>query len=94
MTSLTDIDNKQTKQAVKNAREKYFNAASDIGEEDPNGKSRQHMVWMLDKIIKDGFNKTKANRWLGYVQGWLVFHDLASLEDIKNDIRKVKEAQA
>lgn len=31
-----------------------------------------HLAWMLEEIVLEYMSETKANRWLGYVQGVLV----------------------
>lgn len=53
--------------------------------EDPDGKSHEHMAWMLDRVNLDDMNLSKANRWIGYVQAYLVINKLCSLEDVKKD---------
>lgn len=60
--------------------------------EDVNGRGVRHMLWMLLKVVVLDPDMTldKANRWLGYVQGWLVASLHAELEDVKNNIRKAR----
>jgi len=44
--------------------------------------SLSHFEEMLDEV-KGPFSEGKRNRWLGYIQGALVAHGCASLEDVK-----------
>lgn len=59
--------------------------------EDPRGLTQEHMAWMLHRVVHDkAFTLAKANRWLGYVQGWLVITQRESLEYVKESVRAAK----
>lgn len=65
--------------------------------EDPEGRSEGHMVWMLDRVRAGLDDETwdigKANRWIGYVQAWLVIHFRSRLEAVKYAVRYHGEMQ-
>lgn len=50
---------------------------------DPEGNTLAHMVWMREEMSRGDQSDAKANRWLGYIQGWLVAMGLATLDDCK-----------
>ncbi len=59
--------------------------------ENPDRQSFTHLKWMLEEVIGDTMSNTKASRWLGYVQGILLFKgigDYDSMIDIKNINKK------
>lgn len=45
---------------------------------------KAHLKNMLIKIISGDVTDKKAHRWLGYVQGVVVFRAGATLEELKN----------
>jgi len=49
-------------------------------------RQAQHALFMLDKIPvlhSDPERREKANRWIGFVQGWLCTARISSLESLK-----------
>ena len=48
-----------------------------------------HLKWMLEEIVKDGMSDTKANRWLGFVQGMLFTKFIISVEDERDSTRDI-----
>lgn len=55
--------------------------------ENNDRKSFTHLRWMLEEVVSDKMSDTKASRWLGYVQGILLFKGLGNYDrfvDIKN----------
>lgn len=53
------------------------------GEQDPEGKSIAHAVYMLLQIYWKKIDGNKAHRWLGWAQCLLVMHGLTTLEQMK-----------
>ncbi len=55
--------------------------------ENVDRQSYTHLKWMLDQVIKAPYSSTKMNRWLGYVQGVMIYNKkeewsvMVSLED-------------
>lgn len=47
-------------------------------QDDPS--SNEHLAWMLSEIAKNIMSRTKANRWLGYVQSKMEDRGLISVE--------------
>lgn len=43
--------------------------------------SLTHLKWMTNEVIHSDYSESKMCRWLGYVQGVLVFKDFYSIED-------------
>lgn len=85
-----DLDLEKTRGLARQMRVVHFPTFNPVP--DPDGRSACHMAWMLNKIINDpDMTLAKASRWLGYVQGWLVFHYHRELEDIKHDVREVRD---
>lgn len=48
-----------------------------------DGDELSHIVWMAQEMQRGYFSDAKANRWLGYMQGWLVASGLLDLADAK-----------
>lgn len=46
---------------------------------DPEGKTRNHLKWMINEMKTKEFSQGKFNRWLGYIQGVMVVQGLTSL---------------
>jgi hypothetical protein len=49
----------------------------------------EHLTWMLQEIQKSEMSETKANRWLGYVQGCLTMYGLISVEEEREFTRSI-----
>lgn len=45
---------------------------------------KDHMLYMIEQIASGEVTEEKAHRWLGYIQGCVVSHDGATLEEVKN----------
>ena len=45
--------------------------------------SEEHIVEMCERIINEEITGTKAHRWIGWVQGVVVFAEQATLEQMK-----------
>lgn len=48
-----------------------------------------HLLWMLKEIRKLEMSETKANRWLGFVQGVLAADQVIWLEDEVPAMREI-----
>lgn len=59
--------------------------------EDPAGVSREHMAWMLDRMLSEDMPIAKFSRWLGYVQAWLVLYHHKPLDFIKDETRHFRD---
>lgn len=44
---------------------------------------KAHLIFMLNSIIDGEVKDDKAHRWIGYVQGCLVFSDTSTVEEMK-----------
>ena len=44
---------------------------------------KAHLLYMLDSIIQGDVSGEKAHRWIGYVQGCLVYSDTSTVEEMK-----------
>lgn len=51
--------------------------------------STTHLAWMLREIQKLEMSETKANRWMGYVQGCLVMQGIIHVEHERNATRNI-----
>lgn len=63
--------------------------------EDPEGRSQQHMAWMLNRIVNDARDDMpidKASRWIGFVQAWLLLFNQVTLDNLKQNVRDAREA--
>lgn len=81
-----DFDLNRTRLLAHDLREKYFADVRPL--EDDAGQTPEHMAWMLDYVVIDcDMTLSKASRWVGYVQAWLVIHFKAKLETIKDETR-------
>jgi len=83
-----DLSLGTTKVLAGRIRAHYFKGV--ISAEDSEGRSVGHMAWMLEQI--QGFDSaTKASRWLGFVQAWLLFTYRTDLTKLKAGVRNVRE---
>ena len=48
---------------------------------DLEGKTLEHVAWMLGQIIDQEIQGEKAHRWLGYAQGLMVLEGKATMRD-------------
>lgn len=48
---------------------------------DKEGKTLEHVAWMLGQIIDREIEGEKAHRWLGYAQGLMVLEGKATMRD-------------
>jgi len=56
-------------------------------------EQRDHVLWMLDEIPKmPTADRGKANRWLGFVQGWLWTKGW-SIDQMRKDVRSLDSGQ-
>lgn len=78
---------------VANYQRVFFDGTEPV--EDSRGLTGQHQAWMLAKVFKEVTEGTmvleKANRWVGWVQCWLVMTGLATLGDVKDSVRRFKD---
>lgn len=51
---------------------------------DPEGRTNKHLRWMVEQMQDPLFTRDKAMRWLGYIQGALVWSGHATLEEMKD----------
>lgn len=51
--------------------------------------SHCHLSWMLTELGSDEMSETKKHRWLGYIQGCMVCHELITVEDERNSTRSI-----
>lgn len=58
-------------------------ALPDAFQKDPEGKSLDHILFMLYEIATEEVQHEKAHRWLGYAQGLLVCYEKLTLEQCK-----------
>lgn len=56
---------------------------SEIDASDNEDVSLVHAVWMLNGIILGYIQNDKAHRWLGYVQGIMACHNVATVKQMK-----------
>lgn len=66
-----------------------------IAERDPEGKTLEHAVWMLEEIVSKSKEGEKAHRWLGYAQGLVVLEGKATMADFReiNELAHVDMTQ-
>lgn len=84
---------KKTKPHIEVAN-KYIKVLKNLGveeEQDPKGSTEwSHLLWMLEKINKDDLSsETKANRWLGFIQGCLIKDNVISLQEEREKTREI-----
>jgi hypothetical protein len=61
-------------------------------QQDPQGRSVRHLRWMVQQICGD-MPQDKAMRWLGYIQGALVWGCGVHLETMKRVSAKASQEQ-
>lgn len=67
---------------AKEIEETYLIPRGAIIEQSPSGRNLSHLRWMVSQM-RDGMSENKAMRWLGYIQGFMVFNWYCSLDDMK-----------
>lgn len=68
-------------------REKYFACRP---EPSASGTSAGHLSFMVEKMMA-GMSQDKTMRWLGYIQGCLVYSGLATLDEMKEISKRFAE---
>lgn len=63
----------------------------EISSENDDRTSNEHLSWMLNEIVKNEMSSTKANRWLGYIKGIMVFNETAKFSEIFSSPEKEYE---
>lgn len=58
-------------------------------EDNKNPTAMHHIRWMLEQIIMNNMSDTKANRWLGYVQGIMTMHNMIDVNNERNRTRDI-----
>ncbi|QJT71029.1 hypothetical protein GR7B_00231 [Vibrio phage vB_VcorM_GR7B] len=78
-------------QIVAEAYLKRFNIIFADEVEDPDDPTAvHHLAWMLRQIVDDSLSSdTKANRWLGFVQGTLVLMGHLDVEEERENTRGI-----
>lgn len=67
---------------------RYFTRLSDIGIVEINRGTRlQHAMWMCHRAATFE-DEGKTNRWLGWIQGWLVAENIYDLTEIIDHTRE------
>lgn len=53
------------------------------------GERLEHCAWMCKRILTEtsSFGEVKANRWLGFVQGWLVADGVFTIDECRTHSR-------
>lgn len=54
-----------------------------VPERDEEGKTTQHVMYVLNELMQGNVTGEKGHRWLGWAQGWLCAHGCLTLEDCK-----------
>lgn len=74
----------QCQAVAREIEKKYLLPRGAIVEQSKTGRNLSHLRWMVTEIQTFESDRTnKAMRWLGYVQGFLVFNWYCSLDDMK-----------
>ena len=67
----------------------YYQLLAKLGIETiERGTRLQHAKWMCLFAEGNIEDEVKANRWLGFVQGWLVVENIFSLDDARTHSRE------
>lgn len=62
----------------------YFAHLDDLGiDAIERGTRLQHAKWMCEHAEWGISDEAKANRWLGFVQGWLIVENIYSLDECR-----------
>jgi len=80
--------NRSSEEAARNLLRAYYKRLAELGIETvERGTRLQHAKWMCLKAesIED---VPKMNRWLGWIQGWLVAENIYGLNEIIDQTRK------
>jgi hypothetical protein len=66
----------------------YYNILDRLGIKSvERGTRLQHMKWMCGFAENGIEDEVKANRWLGWIQGWLVVENIFGLEEVMDHSR-------
>jgi hypothetical protein len=70
--------------AADEIEKKYLIPRGAIVERSETGRNLSHLRWMIQEMRSYGpQNESKAMRWLGFIQGSLVWNYYCSLDDMK-----------
>lgn len=68
---------------------KSYPEFSDVRSNEDDPVSNCHLAWMLTQVCSDEMSETKANRWLGYVQGVMVMKGMLSVSHERERTRAI-----
>ena len=74
-------------------REVFLESLKDSNHE---GADPAHLLWMCDQVIEmaktNEWPATRLHRWIGYVQGCMVYGGISTLEEEKSVVRELKKS--
>lgn len=71
-------------------RQEYFDLLNSVPIENSSEPlAKTHLAWMLAKLSDDDMSETKKHRWLGYIQGCMVFYGLLNVNEERNNTRHI-----
>lgn len=78
-------------------KERLYEYRYKLVDEDMSSKtSVRHLIWMCDQIVAhagyvpDEWSVTKLHRWLGYIQGVMVSRGFTTVEEQREEYKKLK----
>jgi hypothetical protein len=78
------MNHEQCLKAARRIRDEYLPGI--IAQRDEAGTQIGHIAWMIEQM--DEMSESKAMRWLGYIQGYLVTSGRATLAAMKTVSRE------
>ena len=77
----------ETRDETKRLLREYYQRLTKLGIETiERGTRLQHAKWMC--LVAEGIDDAeRANRWLGFVQGWLVVENIFSIDECRAHTR-------
>jgi hypothetical protein len=73
-----------TKEATRHMFDRYQQLLEGLDFTGPVMTSASHLRWMCDQVDCDNWPIDKSSRWLGFIQGVLIMHEIVTVESERN----------
>jgi hypothetical protein len=51
-----------------------------------NGSKSEHVAWMVQRARELNSDRTKAQRWVGFIQGYMWVHDIFTIDQLRGQV--------
>ena len=67
--------------------ERYIEILRDNNFDGPDKANSEHLIWMCENVDCENWPIDKISRWLGFIQGILIYNNILTVDDERNFTR-------